>query len=131
MKEQRKIVLPLILIFILVNALIFTSGGLLEKWGIHKEIFSISNSLLFILSMLTFLLQKKSLNNSNPNVFVRTMMVTLMIKMILCAVMILIYIKAGGPLYSKQTVVAAMLLYIIYLTVEVRVILKMNKLKNV
>ena len=69
MKAQRNILLPLLLVFIICNGFFLLAKTLLVKWGIDGNVLIIANSLFLIVSLITFFMQQKALQNSNPNVF--------------------------------------------------------------
>ncbi|MBC7510070.1 MAG: hypothetical protein H7320_15190 [Ferruginibacter sp.] len=127
MKGQRNILLPLLLVFIICNGFFLLAKTLLVKWGIDGNVLIIANSLFLILSLITFLIQQKALRNSNPNVFIRSVMGGMMIKMFVCIIAVFIYWLLMKDKFSKVTVFAAMILYLIYLAVEVRLVTKLNR----
>ena len=130
MKGKRNVLLPLLLVFIICNGFFITAGSLLTRWGIDKDVLIIANSLFLLLSLITFFIQKKALGNTNPNVFIRSVMVGMMIKMFVCIIAVIIYRLVAGNNTSKISVFASMFLYLVYLSVEVAVITKLNKQKN-
>ncbi len=130
MNPQKKIIVPLVVIFILFNASLSIAKGLLAKWGLDYGVLIVANILFFLISMLAFFMQKRALNNSNPNVFVRSVMAGMLIKMGVVVAAVIVYRLAAGNNVSKVSVFAAMFLYLLYLGVEVAVITKLNKQKN-
>ncbi len=130
MNSQKKIVVPLVVIFILFSASLNVTKGLLAKWGIDYNVLIVANLLFFLISMLAFFMQKKALNNINPNVFVRSVMAGMLIKMGVVVTAVIVYRLAAGNDVSKVSVFASMFLYLLYLGVEVAVITKLNKQKN-
>ena len=86
---------------------------------------------LFLVSLFVFNMQKKALAHANPNVFVRSVMGGMLIKMAVCVFAVIVYRLIAGKQVSKVSVFAAMFLYLLYLGVEVAVITKLNKQKNV
>lgn len=75
-------------------------------------------------------MQKKALNNANPNVFVRSVMGGMLIKMFVVITAVIVYRLVAGNSVSKVSVFASMFLYLLYLGVEVAIITKLNKQKN-
>ena len=130
MHPQKKIILPLIAIFVLFSGALTAARHLLAKWGIHSEVLIIANILFFLISLMAFVMQQKALNNSNPHVFVRSVMAGMLIKMFVCIIAVIIYRLVAGNNTSKISVFASMFLYLMYLSVEVAVITKLNKQKN-
>jgi hypothetical protein len=130
MKSQGKELIPLILLFVLFNNFFLFGKHWLAKYSLDYLVLIIANSLFFVVSVIVYMMQKKAMRNSNPNVFVRSVMGGTMIKMGVCIVAILIYALAFKSSFSKMSVFAAMFLYLIYLFVEVRLATKLNKPKN-
>ncbi len=130
MKSQGRELIPLIMLFIVFNNLFFFGKTFLAKYQLDHLVLMIANSLFFIVSIIVYMMQKKAMRNSNPNVFVRSVMGGTMIKMGVCVVAVFIYALAFKSSFSKMSVFAAMILYLIYLFVEVKLATKLNKQKN-
>ncbi|MES2431853.1 MAG: hypothetical protein V4556_13045 [Bacteroidota bacterium] len=131
MNTNKKLLLPLILVFVILNAFFISGKHLLSKWNIDNNVLIVANCLFLLIALVTFSLQKKALQNKNPNVFIRSIMGSVMIKMFVVLVAIGIYRFAFPAQFSKISVFVAMFIYLIYLAVEVKVILKLNKSSNV
>lgn len=127
MSPQRKVFLPLVMVFIIFNALFLTGRSWLAKWNIDQEVVIWANLLFFVISLLVFLMQRKALSDKNPHVFVRSVMGGMMIKMLVCIIAVVAYVMAAGKNYSKPAVFVSLGLYIVYLAVEVGVIMKLNR----
>ena len=130
MGTHLRLIRPLILLFVFANALFLLNKKWLAKWGLDRNVLIIANLLFFVISLIAFYLQKRGVENKNPNVFVRGVMGGMMIKMFLVVVSLMIYVLVWKESFSKMSVLAAMFLYLIYLAVEVAVATKMNKQKN-
>ena len=92
MKESLKGILPVILVFVLLNGALLISSGLLEKWGFHQPTLVIGNALIFLITLGSYFIAKRNLHNPNPNVFVRAVIGSIMVKMFLVAAAAFIYI---------------------------------------
>ncbi len=79
-----------------------------------------ANVLLFGISIVTSMIQRRALANSNPNVFIRSVMMSMLIKMFACAIGVLVYAVASGEHFTGKAVFIFMFLYIIYQIAEVR-----------
>jgi hypothetical protein len=130
MKPAKKLILPLILLYISFNSLFLFGKSLLGKWGLQFEFLLVANLLFFIISLMAFWMQKKALQNSNPNVFIRSVMGGMLIKMAICIVAAAIYSVGFRDSFSSNSILAAMFLYLVYLGVEVAVATKLNRQKN-
>lgn len=130
MKSLRIVLLPLIIVFLGCNSFFLMAHKLLTKWEVDNTVLIIANMLFLTITLITFFLQKKALQNSNPNVFIRSVMAGMMIKMFVCIIAIIIYWVIMQEKFSRASVFAAMLVYLIYLAVEVSLVSKMNSQKN-
>lgn len=130
MNPQRKIITPLISIFVIFSGSLIASKTLLAKWGIDYQVLIIANVLFFSISLVVFFMQKKALTSSNPNVFVRSVMGGMLLKMFVCITAVLVYTLIAGDNVNKISVFAAMFLYLLYLGVEVAVITKLTRKRN-
>ncbi len=131
MKKDRKILMPLVIVFLLLNGLFLAGRTLLAQWQIDNYVLIVANCILLVTALFTFGMHQKALQNKNPNVFVRSVMGSVMIKMAVVIVAIAVYRFTLPQQFSKVSVFAAMILYLIYLAVEVKVVLKLNKSSNV
>jgi|SRR5882672_6613277 len=130
MKRERKVILPILLVFIIVNGFLLTATSLFTKWNIDRDMLLIANLIFFTISMLVFFMQKKGLQNANPHVFIRSVMGGMMIKMFICIALVIGYVLLAGDSYNKPAVFISLFLYIIYLIVEVAAIMQLNKKTN-
>ena len=130
MSPQNKIILPLLTVFVLTNLTLYAAREIVTKWGIDFYVLFFANDIFFLLSLVAFFMQRKALGNSNPNVFIRSVMGGMLIKMFVTITAVIIYRLIAGNSVSKVSVFLAMFLYLIYLGVEVAVITKLNRQKN-
>ncbi|MBI3883751.1 MAG: hypothetical protein HY305_05950 [Sphingobacteriales bacterium] len=127
---KLKKLLPLFILFFVFSVFFFSAEEALVKWGLDVVALTVGNVLFFLLGVATFLYQEKALQNSNPNVFIRSVMSGMMLKMFVCVLAVLAYVLLMKDNYSKSTVFAGLFLYIIYLGVEVVQLQKLNNQKN-
>lgn len=121
---------PLFILFILANMLVLLSKSLQAKHGINGDIITIANILFLVLHIAVLLFQKNALNNSNPNVFIRSVMGGMMFKMFICAIAVIAYVSFAGPGYNKPAVFISLILYLFYLAAEVMILLQVNRSKK-
>lgn len=130
MSPHRKFIITIAFIFFATSILFLILKKTFVLWDIDTSVLMAANILLFIISIATSMLQRKALNNSNPNVFIRSVIMGMMIKMFSCAIAVLIYAVASGNNFNGKAIFVFMLLYIIYQIAEVRSMLKLNKKTN-
>lgn len=125
--SERKVVVPLFTFFILVSGFC----TLFKTWLISKDInpvvLGFGNILLFILSLAVFSIQKKAIQNPNPQAFVRAVMLSTFIKLMVIAIAVTIYLLTAGDNRSIYAVIALMGLYVVYTVIEVRTASKLNR----
>ncbi len=130
MNKQRRFILPMVMVFIFTNTLLLLFGQRFAAWGVDQYMLMGANCLFFLVSLTAFLLQRSALKNTNPNVFIRSVMGSMFIKMMLVLVVFLVYIMIVRKGINKPAVFAAMFLYLVYLAAEVAGVMKLNREKN-
>ncbi|MEO6537868.1 MAG: hypothetical protein ABIT07_06550 [Ferruginibacter sp.] len=118
---------PFIIVFVFLSLLTLAAWKFSTHNNIDTKVLLVSNALFFSVAALVFFLQKKGFKNSNPNKFVRSILTGMMVKMFFCVVAVLIYTIAIGDGFNKKAVFISLFFYLIYLAVEVKVLMKLNK----
>ena len=130
MNPRIRTALPLIITFFVLAVAVFAARLLYAGDKIDLTVLMAANCLFFITSMIVFRMQYNAMQNSNPNVFIRSVMSGMIIKIFVCIGAVVAYYFLSGSSFNKPAVYLAMIIYIIFLTVEVRTIMKLNKKKN-
>lgn len=130
MNPGYKLLRPLIITFFVMIFLIFFSKIIYPQWPVDYMVLISAACLFFLVSLFVFRMQYMAMQNRNPNVFIRSVMTGMIIKVFACVGAVVTYYFLSGPLFNKPAVYVAMVIYIIFLTVEVRTIMKLNKNKN-
>ncbi len=130
MSFSFKTVLPLFISFFVLTVIIFAANFLYAEKGIDYMVVMGSNCLFFLISLFVFRMQYLAMYNSNPNVFIRSVMGGMIIKVFACLIAIIAYYFISGPSFNKPAVYISMIIYVVYLVVEVKTIMKLNKTKN-
>jgi hypothetical protein len=132
MIKDNKAYFPIVLLFIILNALILIFKTILEGKGFDIAFLIWANLFLFILSIGGFLLQRRGLHSPNPQAFVRGVYSSMIFKMFITMIVVLIYVLMVRSNINKPALFTAMGLYIVYTVVEVRMLTKLaRKKKNV
>jgi putative effector of murein hydrolase LrgA (UPF0299 family) len=121
---------PMIILFILLNCFFFVDKSWLAKKGIDAEVLIIGNMLLFFVGLISFLITRRSFDNSNPNVFVRAFYGSFIIKFFLLAIAVFIYIQVTKKNVNKPAIFGCMGLYVIYTAMEVSSLTKLLRKKK-
>lgn len=130
MNLRFKVLLPLFITFLVLTLLIFTAKFFYADRGIDYTVVMAANCLFFLISLFVFRLQYKAMFNSNPNVFIRSVMMGMIIKVFACIIAVVAYYFISRSQFNKPAVYISMIIYIVFLVVEVRTIMKLNKSKN-
>ncbi len=130
MTPTARFLLPLLSLFAIITAIIFSLKNLLVHYGIDSNVVLGANGIFLLINILVFLYQKQALTNPNPNVFIRSVLGGMMLKMFVCAITVLGYVVLVGKDYNKKAVFISMFLYLIYLAVEVATLMRLNNNRN-
>ena len=91
-----RLLLPLILLFVLINFAVFSFSTSLVKNHIDVNVLYVGNLLMFVISIISFFIQQKGMYNKNPHVFVRSVMSGMMLKMAVCILAVFVYVYSSG-----------------------------------
>ncbi|NOU37421.1 MAG: hypothetical protein HOO89_01820 [Ferruginibacter sp.] len=130
MKLFGKMLLPILVIFVTFTTFIILAKPLLLKYDVDSHVLLSANLLFLFLGILVFFIQKNALANKNPNVFIRSIIAGMMIKMFSTVLAILIYVVFTGKNYNTKAVFISLLMYLVYLAAEVIALSAENKKKN-
>jgi hypothetical protein len=86
--------------------------------------------LFFCINLIAFKIQQKGIANKNPQAFIRSVMASMMVKMFVCMIALIVYIVLNKKVINKPAIYFSVVMYFIYLSVEVSIVLKLNKKKN-
>ena len=125
-RKSANAIAPMLVFFLLVNSFCLIFKNWLDAKAIDHMVVIIANCILFILSILIFLMHKRSAQNANPNAFVRSVMAGTFIKLMVIAGAVTIYLITAGENKSVYGVVAAIGLYFVYTFIEVKSASRLN-----
>ena len=128
--KNKKPFSPVILLFIILNALFLTGRNTLEGWNVDQKVLIAGNILLFVITLISFLLAQRGLKSSNTHVFIRAVIGSIMIKLFVSIIAAFIYISVFKKQINKPALFTCMGLYLIYTFLEVSILTKQLKLKS-
>lgn len=120
----------LVILFLVVSAVSVFMKDKFAAWNIDYLVVLGANTLLFLLSVLSLVLHIRALTKPNPQVFVRTVMLANIIKLLGLAAAALIYISVAKKSTSANAVFAGLFLYIVYTWVEKRATIALSKTRK-
>lgn len=121
--------LPIIILFIVFNAVFLLAKNILLDWGVELTVLIFGNLLLFVVSLISFFITKQGLKAKNTHAFVRSVYSSIMIKFFVCLGAIFIYAMNRKAGMNKSALFICFGLYIIYTVVEVSALMKLLKQK--
>jgi hypothetical protein len=128
--SKQKAFMPVILVFIVVNGFFLSGKDLLLRWNMDQRVVIVGNLLLFAITLISFLLAQRGLNHSNPHAFVRSVYMSVMLKLFACIIAAFIYISIYKANLNKPALFTCMGLYLVYTFLEVSVLMKLLKQKK-
>lgn len=129
-KNKLKGFMPVILLMILLNGFFSIGKNWFQHWNIDSNVLIVGNTLLFLITFFSFLLAQRGLNNPNPHAFVRSVYMSVMLKLFICIITAFVYISIYKSNLNKPALFICMGLYLVYTFLEVASLMKMLKQKK-
>jgi|GEM_PF-664906 len=130
MNASLRLMLPLFITAMISALILFGCAVIWSGSAVDFRVLHGANILFFLLSAVAFQLQYGAMLNSNPQVFIRRVMLSIMLKMLVAVVAVIAYVLISGKSFNKPAVFISMLVYMLYLVVEVWLLMKQNKTKH-
>jgi len=130
MKEIYNKSVPVIVLFILINACAFIFKTFLHDHGYGIKFLLVANLLLFCLSMLAFFIQMRGVQSVNTNVFIRSVYTSLLVKIFIVIIALAIYLFIVKGKINRPSLFTTMGLYILYTFIEVKQLMKISRRKT-
>ena len=86
MRKNLGSIIPLVILFTLISGLLVAFSSALQSKGFNIDVLIYSNIILIAISLISYFMQAKALQNKNPNVFIRSVMGGMMLKMFICVI---------------------------------------------
>lgn len=112
-KQENKGWMPLVGMFTLVTIVVLSSRGWLEEKGLDYQVLLGGNALLFVASMLAFLLYASAMKNKKAYGFVQQVYTGFILKFFVLIVGAIVYFYFASEV-NKPAVFACMALYLVY-----------------
>ncbi len=122
--------MPVIVLFVALNALFLTGRNFLERNGFDQGVLIVGNLILFTVTLLSFWVSVRTLKSADPNKFVRGAMMNTMLKLFICAIAAFAYIFSFRNQLNKPALFTCMGLYFIYTFFEVSILTRILKGKK-
>lgn len=125
-----KSIIPLIIIFLITEILIFVSRNFLEDHGCDWQVLSGGNIFICLVTIVSMSLLTKGLHAEKTQVFIRNAYGGIMVKLFACAAAAFIYILVAGKGLNKAGLFGCMGLYLVYTFAELFVVMKQSNARK-
>jgi len=126
-RNKLKGFMPVILVFIVLNGFFISAKNMLQRWNVDQDVVLIGNVLLFLITLFSFLLAQRGLKNPNPHAFIRSVYMSVMLKLFVCIIAAFVYIAMYKSNLNKPALFICMALYLVYTFLEVASLTKLLK----
>jgi hypothetical protein len=120
----------LVIVFVVVSLIAFLLKGQLANIKIDYRVILGANTLLFLFGVISLLLHMNALSKTNPQAFIRSVMLANIIKILGLAIAAFVYITVAGKSASTNAIFGGLFLYIIYTWIEKRATIQLSKSRN-
>ena len=118
----------LFLVFFILGSIIFLfQTSALSRFHFDNALLWAANIFFLTLSLITLALQIKSMKNKNPNVFIRSVMGGILIKMFGSLLAVFVYVIYNNYKFDKGSMFLGLCFYLFYLMAEVSTLMKLNR----
>ncbi|MBL0155033.1 MAG: hypothetical protein IPP93_16760 [Chitinophagaceae bacterium] len=125
--KNRKPWFSLLIVFVVMNALFLAFQHRLVEKGFSTDVLIIGNLILFMATLLSFVVFYKTLRSPNPQASMRGLYGSFMIKFFICVIAAFAYIMIARKSVNKPSLFFCMALYIVYTVIEVSSLSRMLK----
>ena len=129
-KNKTSPLFPVVMLFVILNAFFLSARKFLENNDFDQTVLIVGNLVLFVVTLLSFILVKHNLRSNNPHAFVRSVYLSIMVKLFICIIAALIYIFVFRKELNKPALFTCMGLYLIYTLMEVSALTRLLKEKK-
>lgn len=129
MTRKPKAFFPLVLFFLALNAFFIAGDNMLRRWNADRDVLIIGNLILFVITLVSFIISFRGLRSTNTHAFVRSVYGSIMLKLFLCIIAALAYIAVYQKNLNKPALFTLMGLYLVYTFMEVSILMKLLKQK--
>jgi len=126
----RKLFIPVALVFIVINAFLIAGKSLLQGYGADRNVLIIGNTVIFLVTFISYIMHVRALNKSTSLGFVNAVYGGMLMKMFVCLIAAFIYIVSAKKGVNKPALFGCMFLYLLYTFLETRISTRLNRMKK-
>lgn len=117
----------LLLVFAVVNIVLFLLRARLEAAGLNTTVLIGGNSFLFLIFLVSTWMHASAAQNTSTQVFLHSMYGGMLLKLFGIAIAAFVYIYVARDQVNKPALFGIMFLYLLYTFIELRVVLKQTR----
>lgn len=125
----RKALRPIYILFIIINAVALVLYKQLKSAGVDADVLMTGNIFVFTLTVISFYMLNKGLNAKTTFNFMSAVYGSFMMKFIVGAAAVVVYVLYAGEQKNLPAVFASMFLYLFYTFFEIKGLLELLKKK--
>jgi len=117
-------------LFVILNLLFIVFQHRLTQKGFDPDVLIAGNLILFVATVLSFIIFQRSMKSVNPQASIRGLYGSFMIKFFICVIAAFTYIISSRQHVNKPSLFVCMGLYIVYTVIEVATLTRMLREKK-
>lgn len=122
-----KALTPILGLFSVVSIATMTFASWFTSLGIDADVLMMANLFVCLLTLFSFWMLYRGLQAKSTTSFLSAVYGSFLAKLVLAALAVVIYATVSGAQMNKAAVFAAMVLYLFYMFLEIRVLLLLVK----
>jgi hypothetical protein len=120
----------IILTFVVLNAIIIVFRRSLTAEGFNVDTLILGHVLLFVLTLLSLFMLKSGMRAATTPAFLRSVYGSFMLKLFIAAIAVFVYAWLNKGQINKPSLFTLMGLYLVYVYLEVKTLLKLSRKGN-
>jgi len=125
--STRKLYLPVVLFFIIINGAVVMLKKPLLSIGADQSVAIGGNLVLFIATMLSLFLYQRAMAHASTHGFLRNAYSGLIAKLVICLLAVAIYALLQRENVNKVGIFLCVFFYLVYSVIEMRSLMRWNK----
>lgn len=126
----RKLFMPVAIVFLIINVALVLGKSFLDGYGVDHNILIIGNLIIFLVTLISYVMHLKALNKSTSMGFVNAVYGGMLMKMFVCLIAAFVYIVTAKKGVNKPALFGCMFLYLLYTFLETRISTRLNRMKK-
>ncbi len=123
----KKLYLPLVIFFILINGFLIAGKNWLVKWDLDQSVAITGNLVLFSVTFCSLYFYQRAMQHGSTAGFLRNTYSGILLKLFVCMIVVLVYALSVSGKVNQGGLFACIFFYLLYAVIEMRSLLRWNK----